>query len=263
MVLVETTTLDDCAVTLIQRFGSALNLNVHFHVLFLDGVYVDSAKGSSTRFRWVKAPTSAELTNLTHTIAHRVGRFLERQGLLERDAENSYLAGDAVEGAPLDQLLGHSITYRIAVGPHAGRKVFTLQTLAHCSEPFVDPVGKVAGFSLHAGVAARAHEREKLERLCRYIARPAVSEKRLSLLSNGQVRYELKTPYRDGTTHVIFEPMDFIARLVALVPKPRVNLTRFHGVFAPNSAHLREKGVNASYTLRVAPIYRFDGNAPN
>jgi hypothetical protein len=67
----------------------------------------------------------------------------------------------------------------------------------------------VAGFSLHAGVAARAHERKKLERLCRYIARPAVSEKRLSLLSNGHVRYELKTPYRDGTTHVIFEPMDF------------------------------------------------------
>lgn len=45
----------------------------------------------------------------------------------------------------------------------------------------------------------------------------------------------LKTPYRDGTTHVIFEPLDFIARLAALVPRPRVNLTRFHGVFAPNS----------------------------
>ena len=51
------------------------------------------------------------------------------------------------------------------------------------------------------------------------------------------VRYQLKTPYRDGTTHVIFEPLDFIARLAALVPKPRVNLTRFHGVFAPNSKH--------------------------
>jgi len=52
---------------------------------------------------------------------------------------------------------------------------------------------------------------------------------------NGRVRYELKTPWRNGTTHVIFEPLDFMARLVALVPKPRVNLTRFHGVFAPNS----------------------------
>ena len=99
------------------------------------------------------------------------------------------------------------------MGPHAGRKVFTVQTLPDCNEPFVDPVGNVTGFSQHAGVAARAHERGKLERLCRYISRPAVSEKRLSLLSNGHVRYELKTPYRDGTTHVIFEPRDFIARL--------------------------------------------------
>lgn len=140
---------------------------------------------------------------------------------------------------PLCQLHGHSITYRIAVGPHQGRKVFTLQTLpaGDPEDSFGDTVGKVAGFSLHAGVAAKAHQRNKLERLCRYIARPAVSEKRLSLTPNGNVRYQLKTPYRDGTTHVIFEPLDFIARLAALVPRPRVNLTRFQGVFAPNSKH--------------------------
>ena len=97
------------AVTLIQRFGSALNLNVHFHMLFLDGVYVEQSHGSA-RFRWVKAPTSPELTQLTHTIAHRVGRYLERQGLLERDVENSYLASDAVDDDPMTPLLGHSIT---------------------------------------------------------------------------------------------------------------------------------------------------------
>jgi hypothetical protein len=98
-------------------------------------------------------------------------------------------------------------------------------------------VGQVGGFNLHAGVAVRADERRKLERLCRYITRPAVSEQRLSLTAQGKVRYQLKTPYRDGTTHVIFEPLDFISRLAALVPKPRVNLTRYHGVFAPNSQH--------------------------
>ena len=49
------------------------------------------------------------------------------------------------------------------------------------------------------------------------------------------MRYTLKTPYRDGTTHVVFEPLDFIARLAALVPAPRVHLTRYHGVFAPHS----------------------------
>lgn len=66
---------------------------------------------------------------------------------------------------------------------------------------------------------------------------PTVSEKRLSLTPTGNIRYQLKTPYSDGTTQVIFEPLDFIAKLAALVPKPKVNLTRFHGVLAPNSKH--------------------------
>jgi hypothetical protein len=238
------------AVTLIQRFGSALNLNVHFHMLFLDGIYLERADGS-LRFLWVKAPTNAELAGLTQTLARRIGRFLERQGLLERDAENSYLAGDCLEAGPMEQLLGSSITYRVAVGPQQGRKVFTLQTLPACDEPFDDGIGKVAGFSLHAGVAARADQRQKLERLCRYISRPAISEKRLSVTPNGNVRYQLKTPYRDGTTHVIFEPLDFIARLAALVPKPRVNLTRFHGVFA-RGGH----PPNSKYRARVTPARR-------
>jgi len=132
-------------------------------MLFLDGVYVDHPNGA-VRFRWVKAPTSQELTRLVHTIVHRVGRFLQRQGLLERDRENSYLAPDAVDDDPMTPLPGHSITYRIAVGRQAGRKVFTLQTLPASGEPFDGGVGKVAGFSLHAGVAARADERKKLER---------------------------------------------------------------------------------------------------
>jgi hypothetical protein len=88
--------------------------------------------------------------------------------------------------------------------------------------------------------------RAKLERLCRYICRPPVSEKRLFLTARGDVGYSLKTPYRHGTTHVLFEPLDFIARLAALVPPPRLNLTRFHGVFAPNSP----------YRARITPARR-------
>jgi hypothetical protein len=60
-------------------------------------------------------------------------------------------------------------------------------------------------------VACEAHEREKLERLCCYITRPAVSTERLSLTTQGNIRYRLKTPYRDGTTDVVFEPLDNIA----------------------------------------------------
>src|SRR5210317_1437915 len=210
------------------------------------------------RFRSVKAPTGDELMQLTHTIAHRVARYLERQGLLERDTGNIYLTPEAVDASdedPSNQLLGSSITYRIAVGPQQGRKVFTLQTLPDCGSenPFVSTVGEVAGFSLHAGVAARANERAKLERLCRYVTRPPVSTKRLSMTRNGRVRYELKTPWRNGTTHVIFGPLDFISRLVALVPRPRVNLTRFHGIFAPNS----------KYRAKVTPARRGKNKMPH
>ena len=103
----------------------------------------------------------------------------------------------------------------------------------------LERVAKANGFSLHAGVSCEGHQKDKRERLCRYIARPAVAVPRLSLSSIGKVLYSLKTPYRDGTTQVAFDrgghpPVDFIARLAALVPKPRVNLTRFHGVLAPN-----------------------------
>jgi hypothetical protein len=167
----------------------------------------------------------------------------------------------------MQQLIGCSVSYRIAVGPQQGRKVFTLQTLPAVEEDDrYAQVAKEAEVSLHASVAAQAWERDKLERLCRYMSRPAVSEKRLSLTSAGNIRYRLKTPYSEswphergpaherskcfgsskccgsGTTHVIFDPLDFIAKLASLVPKPKVNLTRLHGVFVgvphhPNSKH--------------------------
>ena len=97
-----------------------------------------------------------------------MARYLERQGLLVRDGENTYLNAvgvDADSETPMNHLLGDSITYRIAMGPQQGRIVFTLQTLPDCGdEQLASRVGKVAGFSLHAGVAASAHERETKSR---------------------------------------------------------------------------------------------------
>jgi len=148
--------------------------------------------------------------------------------------------------------LGSSITYRIAVGPQQGRKVFTLPTLAACDEPFDDGVGKTAGFSLHVGVAAEARERKKLERLCRYISRPAVSEKRLSLMPSGNVWYQLKTPYREATTHVIFEQVDFFAQLTSVVPKPCMKPTIFRGVFAFIVFFMRHKRCRFSVCALIA-----------
>ncbi len=243
------------AVTLIQRFGSALNLNIHFHMLYLDGVYAVNTHGKTCFYR-ISAPTKTQLNELVHLISHRVAKFLQRKGLLISDGENDHLSLEGIDDDPMLQIHGHSITYRIAVGPYQGRKVFTLQTLAarQAQSKATDRVANVAGFSLHAGVIAEAHERDKLERLCRYISRSAVSEKRLAITGNGKIRYQLKTPFRDGTTHVLFEPLDFIARLAALVPKPRVNLTRFHGVFAPNSQHRAQVTTKLAKRLKPASV---------
>lgn len=93
------------------------------------------------------------------------------------------------------------------------------------------------GLSINGAVSCEACERGKLERLCRYMARPAIAEQRLVVNGDGLVVFELKRPFRDGTTHVLFEPHDFIARLAALVPRPRTHLIRYHGLLAPNARH--------------------------
>lgn len=129
--------------------------------------------------------------------------------------------------------------------------MFTRQTLPAEPDAPRPEVAESSGFSLHAGIAAKASPRDKIERLARYVSRPPVATERLSLTQGGNVRYALKTPHRDGTTHMIFEPEDFVARLAALVPQPRAHLTRYHGVFAPASPD-RAKIVPATGTAACA-----------
>jgi hypothetical protein len=161
---------------------------------------------------------------------------LERRGLLVADAVDPFCELDP--GSSLDQLQTASINYRIAIGPHAGRKALTLYSVPPLQEELNLPVlATMYGFSLHAGTGCEAHQRSKPERLCRYITRPPVATKRLAVDDHGRVVYRYRRPFRDGSTHVILEPVDFIARLAALVPRPRLNLTRFHGIFAPNFKH--------------------------
>ena len=112
------------AVTLIQRFGSALNLNPHFHMLYLNGVY------DATGYFWpVKPPACEDLDVIAHTIAKRVSRFLEQAGYLVCDAESEYLDLVQDEEDALGAIVGASMTYRLAFGPTAGRKALTLQTV--------------------------------------------------------------------------------------------------------------------------------------
>ncbi len=92
------------------------------------------------------------------------------------------------------------------------------------------------GFDLHAGLVVPAGQRERLERVCRYALRPPVTPDRLRLTHEGQVRLELRRPWRDGRTDLVFDPVEFLGRLAVLVPRPRINLILYHGVLGPRAA---------------------------
>ena len=100
-------------------------------------------------------------------------------------------------------------------------------TLALCADAH--------GFSLHAGVRFGAHQHKELERLCRYITRPAVAKERLGRDDAGNLVLQLKSPWRDGTTHISMSPLEFMQRLAGLVPRPRLHLIRYDGMLAPNA----------------------------
>ena len=237
------------AVTVIQRFGSAANLNIHLHCLVLDGVYRCGADGEAV-FIEAGAPSDEQIHAVLQTVIARLMKRLTRQGVLVQELGETWLAeidvdgeGGSEEARTLRPLQAAALTYRIAFGPRAGHKVVTLRG-AQPREPATRQrlCADIDGFSLHAAVRCEAHERNRLEHLCRYLTRPALSDERLKLDAAGQVVLELKTAWRDGTTHLVMSPLVFLQRLAALVPRPRLHLIRFHGVVAPN-ARLRAQVV--------------------
>ncbi len=229
---------DSGAVTLIQRFGSAANLNIHLHCLVLDGVYRRSAEAEPV---FVKAPTPTDeaLQTVLHKIITRTMKLLTRRGVLVEEEGSTYMAdndGDSDEARALRPLQAAACTYRIAFGPRAGQKVLTLQGAMPRQTEFKQTLcADIDGFSLHAAVRCGADDRQALEQLCRYITRPALANERVQTNAAGQVVLRLKTPWRDGTTHLVMSPLEFMQRLAALVPRPRLHLIRFHGVLAPNA----------------------------
>jgi len=226
------------AVTFVQRFGGALNLNVHFHSLVLDGVY--DVK-DEMRFRPLPPPDDEEVERVVRGIACGIARLLERRGLGSEEVDS--FAG---EEPLLAALYSASVRGRVATGPRAGQSVLRFGDRIEVDDLPASQGNRCAtagGVSLHANVAVPPRDRQRLERLCRYVARPPLAAERLTRLEDGRLLYELRHRWRDGTTHVAFEPLEFMEKLAALVPAPRANLVRYHGILAPA----------ARYRARVVP----------
>lgn len=231
-------------VSFVQRFDSALRLNVHFHILWPDGVFTARDDDLRTRadFHEADPPSDEDIEQLARAVRHRVLRWLRKRGVLP--ADDSTTDTDE-EPSPLAALAAASVQGKIALGHNAGRHARRIGRGPTTGAGFRR--GKLCadcdGFSLHAAVRIPEFCHGRLEKLARYAARPPLVHERLSLSKDGtKVIYKLKRRYRDGSTHVVLDCLDFIGRLAALVPRPRVHLTTYHGVFAP-AASLRDRVV--------------------
>ena len=173
----ERATVHPGSVTFIQRFGSALNLNVHYHLLFLEGVYVDRTEACrKPRFVTGEPPSDADVAAVVQKISHRVLRKLRHLGYLEAGGDAPMATGydplgdDAPE---LARTMAASVQQRIAWGERAGQRVRRIGagfssaaegptlTGLHCAS--------VQGFSVHAHTQVPAYQRDELERLIRYM----------------------------------------------------------------------------------------------
>jgi len=215
------------SITAVQRFGSALNLNLHFHCIFLDGVYVCGPDGH-LKFRPV-VPHTTDVEQLVVAIAAACEDWLSRQGFGPEDE-----GGDDDDAQAVIQqaaLLGQA-----ALGPRAGKRARRVQWVGGKEVALPPRCAGFEGYNLHAGVGIKASNREGLERLCRYILRPPLAKSRLERREDGTLVVGLKREWSDGTTAIIFSPLEFVERLVALVPPPRANQILYRGVLAGNAA---------------------------
>jgi hypothetical protein len=231
------------AVTAVQRYGSSLNLNVHLHTLALDGVYWREPETNRVRFFEAPAPTAEALEEVVHRVARRVRNLLIRKGLLvagERE-EGGTISIDPEDPTALDLMQGASIREIVGLGNKWKRvEVKGRQKdmpWVQGGKPFT---AEEDGYTIHAGVwldgrvGRDGPGREKLEKVCRYLLRPAFAEDRLSLRPDGKIEYELRKRRWDGGTSVVLEPLELMEKLAALVPAPRSHLVRYHGVLAPS-----------------------------
>jgi len=226
------------AVVFSQRFGSALNVNLHFHALVLDGAFTCPSPHQRAFFHPTAPLEDQDVEELVCTLHRRITRYLQRTGHLPRDPTDPGPIEHETEEPLLAQLGAASVQGRVALGSQSGRPLTRLGRPRQ-PQPVLIPdelCCDLDGFSLHAKILVEADERERLEHLCRYIARPPLSSERLSLAPDGRVIYHLRRHWRDGTAAIAFEPLTFIERLAALVPRPRFHQLTYHGVLAPAAA---------------------------
>jgi hypothetical protein len=211
------------SVTFLQRCGGALQLNLHDHVIVMEGVCLDRTdQGLKPRFLKGEPPSDADVANMIQKISRRVICTLRRLGYLEAGMEVPVATGydPLLDNEPeLVRTMAASVTQRIAFGARAGQKVRRIGSGFGYEGERPERKGprcaSVNGFSLHANTHIPAHRRDQLERLMRYTARGAVSLERLEQDANGDLIYRFNRPWSDGTTGIKLSPLELLEKLAA------------------------------------------------
>jgi hypothetical protein len=248
------------SVTFIQRFNSGLAMSPHFHLFALDGAFVDSEK-QGLQFITVGEPSTLDLGEIVSAVRARVEKLLRRiDGERRGDGDDDDLSA---ESPALAACCAASIMRRTAFGPTSGKRIVQLGGMPNAPWVALNRRRHAhdEGFDLHADVVIAASDRQGLEQVLRYGARPAVAGERLRFTPDGRVALELKRRYHDGTTHLVFEPLAFVERLAALIPRPHKNLVIYSGVLAPN-AKLRRKVVAYGVPRDLATRGAGEGTRP-
>ena len=230
-------------VVVCQEFGSALNVNLHFHAVIFDGTFSESSTGAVV-FHGTRQPTTAEVAELVALARLRIDRLLLRLGLLVDD-------GDDASDDAQTLMQQASLSGRIALGVRAGKRPRALVGPAGPDRTLPKRCAQSGWYSLHAGVRIAGQDAAARERLCRYILRPPVSHARLSEREDGQIVLKLKTAWRNGTTALVLSPTELLQRLAAIVPHPRTHQITYHGVLGGN-AKLRSRIVPTPPPLEPA-----------
>jgi hypothetical protein len=224
------------ALVMQQRFGSSLNLNPHLHAVFPDGVFSRLASGE-VEFHKLRQPAADDLEDIAFNVHQRFLRWLQRHGLLKSEADDGF----SDESAELSALqacaqgsLGLGNLLKMRGKPRNRRQDADEDALEQSNVNGC--VGASHGYSLYAGNAICAGDKDARERLLRYCLRAPLSLERLSIGPDGNVIYQVKATRHGVETQRVMSPLQFMARLVALIPPPYHPLLRYFGVFGPHSS---------------------------
>ena len=184
------------SVTFTQRFGSALNLNVHFHLMQIEGVYEEKSTGIP-KFKTLPAPTDSNIANLLNRVSGSIIELLEHKNYLKPEDVDESLMDSLFSEFPIyAECMAASTQQKIATGERRGLSVRKLGAGFGFSDELPHITGRlcatVNGFTLHAARAVPRHQRAQLEQLIQYAARPALATERMNLTPEGLITYRLK-----------------------------------------------------------------------